>query len=259
MRLGLVTYNLARAWPVETIIAHCLETGFAGVELRTGHAHGVEVDLSAAQRHEVRRRFADSPVVLAGLGSAYEYDAVDPAELARQVRGTCDYIELARDLGVVGIKVRPNRLHEDQGIPRSRTLAQIGQALRQCARFGQDHGVEVRLEVHGHQTCEPAHIRTILDEAGHDNLKVCWNSNAQDVVDGSLASSFALLGAHISLVHINELWSDYPWRELFRRLRARGYGGFCLAEVPESQEPVRFMRYYRALFEALAAREEEAR
>jgi sugar phosphate isomerase/epimerase len=259
VKLGLVTYNLARDWPVETIIACCQETGLTGVELRTGHAHGVEIELTPAQRRQVRQRFADSPVALVGLGSAFEYDAVDPAEVARQVQGTCAYIELARDLGVAGVKVRPNRLHEDQGVPRDRTLAQIGQALRQCARFGQEHGVEVRLEVHGHQTCEPAHIGAILDEAGHDNLKICWNSNAQDVVDGSLASSFALLGARIGLVHINELWSDYPWRELFHRLRGRGYAGYCLAEVPESPDPVRFLRYYRALFEALAASEGEGR
>ena len=50
MRLGLVTYNLAKDWDVDTIIANCTETGFEGVELRTTHAHGVEVELSAAAR-----------------------------------------------------------------------------------------------------------------------------------------------------------------------------------------------------------------
>ena len=37
MQLGLVTYNLARDWSVETLIERCVETGFAGVELRTSH------------------------------------------------------------------------------------------------------------------------------------------------------------------------------------------------------------------------------
>ena len=49
-RLGLVTYQLAKDWDVEEIIANCTETGFEGVELRTTHAHGVEVELGAAQR-----------------------------------------------------------------------------------------------------------------------------------------------------------------------------------------------------------------
>ena len=50
----MVTYNLGRNWDLETLIAHCEETGFAGVELRTTHAHGVEVSLSAAERTEVK-------------------------------------------------------------------------------------------------------------------------------------------------------------------------------------------------------------
>jgi hypothetical protein len=45
----------------------------------------------------------------------------------------------------------------------------------------------------------------------------------------------------------------YPFAELFALLRAAGYNRYTLAEVPESCEPIRFMRYYRALWEQLAA------
>ena len=43
MNLGLVTYNLARDWDLPTLIRNCEETGFHAVELRTTHAHGVEL------------------------------------------------------------------------------------------------------------------------------------------------------------------------------------------------------------------------
>ena len=132
MRLGLVTYNLAKDWDLDTLIANCEQTGFAGVELRTTHAHKVESDLSPAQRAEVRQRFAGSKVELVGLGTAFEFDAVDPAELQRHIEGAKAYLQLAADLGVSGVKVRPNKFHEDKGVPREKTLAQIGQALRQC-------------------------------------------------------------------------------------------------------------------------------
>ena len=46
MKLGTVTYNLARNWDISTIIKRCSATGFKGVELRTTHAHKVEVDPS---------------------------------------------------------------------------------------------------------------------------------------------------------------------------------------------------------------------
>lgn len=251
MKLGLVTYNLAKDWDVATIIAMCEKTGFEGVELRTSHAHGVEATLSAAQRAEVRKRFADSPVALAGLGSAFEYDAVDPAIVRQNIEGTKEYVKLAADVGAPGVKVRPNRLHEKEGVAKEKTLEQIGLALRECGAFAADYGVEVRLEVHGHDTCLLPNIRAILDAAGHPNVFACWNSNPQDCDErGSIDASYALVRDRIGLVHINELAdARYPWRRLFALLGADGYEGFTLAEIGQpSPEPERFMRYYRALW-----------
>ena len=253
MRLGLVTYQLAKDWDVETIIANCEATGFEGVELRTTHAHGVEVGLSSEERANVRARFEDSGVELAGLGSAFEYDALDPEEVRRNIEGTKEYVRLAADLGVPGVKVRPNRVHDEAGVPRDQTFEQIGRALAECAGFACDAGIEIRLEVHGPVTCEPRNIRAILDYACSDNLFVCWNSNPQDVEDGSIDRNFDLLREEIRLVHITELWNGYPWRRLFELLSESGYGRFCLAEIPESPDAVRLMRYYRALWEALQA------
>jgi len=244
----MVTYNLGRDWDLETLIANCEETGFAGVELRTTHAHGVEVGLSAEERTEVKRRFADSAVELVGLGSAFEYDALDSDELRSHIEGTKEYVRLAHDLGVGGVKVRPNKVHVDVGIPIEQTLEQIGLSLRECGEYARDLGVEIRLEVHGRTTSEPANIRKIIDFADHDNVFVCWNSNMTDLVEGSIDEPFASLQDAIRLVHITELWNEYPWTRLFELLQKSGYSGFCLAEIPESAEAIRLMRYYRALW-----------
>ena len=77
MQLGLVTYMWGAEWDVPTIIKNCRATGFAGVELRSGHKHGVEPTLSKAARREVAARFEDSGVTLVGLGSACEYHSPD--------------------------------------------------------------------------------------------------------------------------------------------------------------------------------------
>jgi sugar phosphate isomerase/epimerase len=251
MKIGIVTYNLARDWDLPTIIERCERTGMQGVELRTGHAHAVEVNLSARQRQEVRKRFADSAVELAGLGSAFEYHALDPAEVRRNIEGTKEYVKLAADVGAPGVKVRPNGLHEDQGVPKQQTLAQIGAALRECGEFARDCGVEIRLEVHGRETSLVPNIRAIMDAAHHDNVFVCWNSNQSDLVGGSVRPSFDLVRGMIRLVHMRDLYlQEYPWRELLGLLRDSGYAGFCLAEIGESADPERVMRYYRALWQA---------
>jgi sugar phosphate isomerase/epimerase len=246
MRLGLVTYNLAKDWDIDTVIKNCAETGFEGVELRTTHAHGVEVSLSPVERAEVRKRFGDSPVELAGLGSAFEFHSPDPDELKRNIEGTKQYVLLARDVGVPGVKVRPNGL--PQNVPEEKTLEQIGRSLAECAEFGAGHGVEIRLEVHGPETSQVPRIRKIMDSAAHPNAAVCWNSNPQDLDPPGFEANFDSVASKISLVHMRDLYEDYPWGRLFDRLRGIDYSGYCLAEIPGSADPVRVMRYYSAMF-----------
>lgn len=250
-QLGLVTYNLARAWDVPTIIARCKATGFAAVELRTTHAHGVEPDLSPAQRREVRQRFEDSGIVLWGLGTVCEFHSPDPAAVRQNIETCKRFCELARDVGARGVKVRPNDLPE--GVPPEKTLEQIGKALIACGQAGADNGVEIWLEVHGRGTQEPPNIARIMQHCGHPSVGITWNSNATDVKDGSVRESFDLLKQYIRSCHITELTSSYPWRELFALLKSIGYDRYTLAEIPGMEttsvgDIERFMRYYRALW-----------
>src|SRR5205807_4666843 len=78
-RLGIVTYNIAAAWDVPTILKVCRAVGLSAVELRTTHKHGVEPTLTGAQRKEVRARFADAGVEIWGCGTVCEFHSPDQA------------------------------------------------------------------------------------------------------------------------------------------------------------------------------------
>lgn len=252
-RLGLVTYNLARDWDLATIIKNCEATNFEGVELRTTHAHKVEVNLTRAQRAEVRRRFQDSRVQLMGLGSAFDYHTPDAAKLRRDIEATKEYIVLAHDVGATGVKVRPNGLPRE--VPVEKTLEQIGRSLRELGAFADGYGQQIRLEVHGAGTSQLPHIRRILDVADHPNVGVCWNSNQTDLDGAGFDPNFDLVKHKIFTVHLRDLFlEEYPFRRLLERLNEIGFTGFCLAEIPESADPLRVMKYFRALFLAYQGR-----
>lgn len=247
IKIGIVTYNIAKDWTLDDIFRNLPEAGFQGVELRTTHAHGVEVALSQEQRENVRKRFADSPIELVQLGSAYEFHSPSPEELQMNIQGAREYAQLAHDVGAKGIKVRPNSL--PQGIPEEAVLEQIGHSLREVGKTAEGLGVEVRLEVHGKETCRLPRIRKIMDYADHPSVVVNWNSNKEDLMDGGFDAGFDLVKDKIRHVHITELYrKEYPWRRLFERLQEIGYQGYCCAEIPESSDPVRLLKYYRALF-----------
>lgn len=247
LRLGTVTYNLAKNWDIATIIKNCEAAKFEGVELRTTHAHGIEVTLSKDQRAEVRKRFADSSVALMGLGSAFDYHTPDAVRLRKDIEATKEYLVLAHDVGASGVKVRPNGLPKE--VPKEKTLEQIGRSLRELGEFADGHGQQIRLEVHGQGTSLLPNIKTIIDGAGHKNVGVCWNSNQTDLDGRGFDYNFDLVKDKIFTVHMRDLSLDeYPFRKLLTRLNEIGYTGFCLAEIPESNDPVRVMQYFRALF-----------
>jgi sugar phosphate isomerase/epimerase len=252
MRLGTVTYNLAKDWDIETIIKNCEAAKFEGVELRTSHAHGVEVNLTKDQREKVKKRFQNSKVQLMGLGSAFDFHTPDQAKLRKDIAATKEYIVLAHDVGATGVKVRPNGLPKE--VPAEKTLEQIGRSLRELGEFAQGHGQQIRLEVHGTATSLVPNIKKILDAAGHKNVGACWNSNQTDLEGEGFEHNFNLIKDKIFSVHMRDLYlEEYPFRKLLMGLNGMGFSGFCLAEVPESTDAVRVMRYMRALWLAYQA------
>ena len=247
MKLGIVTYNIAKDWDVPTVIKNCTEAQFQGVELRTSHAHGVEVSLNKDQRAEVKKQFKSSPVELMGLGSAFDFHTPDQKKLRADIAATKEYIVLAQDVGAPGVKVRPNGLPGE--VPKEKTLEQIGKSLRELGEFGAEHGVQIRLEVHGKDTSLVPNIKTIMDAANHKNVGACWNSNQSDLEGEGFDHNFALLKNKIFTVHMRDLYlDDYPFRKLLHGLNESGFTGYCLAEISESKDPVRVLKYFRSIW-----------
>lgn len=247
IKLGTVTYNLAKDWDIATIIKNCEATKFQGVELRTSHAHGVEVSLSADERKTVAKRFRDSKVELMGLGSAFDYHTPDQDKLKKDIAATKEYMVLAHDVGATGVKVRPNGFPKE--VSKEKTLEQIGRSLRELGEFGKDLGLQIRLEVHGGGTSLVPHIKTILDVADHPNVGACWNSNQSDLEGEGFDSNFNSIKHKIFSCHMRDLYlEEYPFRKLLTGLNSVGFKGYCLAEIPETTDPIRVMNYFRSLF-----------
>jgi len=247
MKIGMVTYQLGQDWTVETIIKNCEAAAFQGVELRTSHKHGVEVTLSTEERERIKNLFKESAVELMGLGSAFDYHTPDADKLKRDIAASKEYIKLAHDVGAPGIKVRPNGFPKE--VDKDKTLEQIGRSLRELGDFGERYGIQIRLEVHGTGTSLLPNIKRIMDVADHKMVGVCWNSNQTDLEGEGFDANFDMVKNKILTVHMRDLYlQEYPFRRLLNRLAESGFAGYCLAEIPATTDPVRVMKYFRALW-----------
>ena len=247
-QLGIVTYNIAKDWDLPTILSRLEKLGYGGVELRTGHAHKVEVNLTKAQRDEVRKRFEDSPVELAGLGSRLRIPGDRPGGRAQEHRG---------DQGVrppgprhrlsgregpaqrhpQGCRPRPDPPPDRPRPPRDRRGCR--RVRRRDSRRGprrRHAGAEALRQ--DPRVRRPSQRLRLLelepdrrDRAARSRRPSPW-SRPRSARSTSATSPTP----------------TYPWRELFALLPPSSYEGYTLAEIPESTDPERVLRYFKALW-----------
>jgi len=259
MKFGLVTYQWGKDWDLPTLIANCEKTGYHGVELRTQHAHGVETNLNALQRTEVKKRFDDSPVSCIGYGSNFEYHSPDPTKLRENIDQTKEYIKLCKDIGATGIKVKPNNL--PAGIPKEKTIARIAESLNEVGKFARDFGQIIRVEVHGNLTQELPNMRAIFEQVTEPNVKICWNSNDSDLLPPGLNGNFQMVKKWFGdTVHVRELnIGEYPYQKLFNLFAGIGYDGWILLEArTEPTDRIAAMEEQLSVFNKLIANAEKA-
>ncbi|MEN8117362.1 MAG: TIM barrel protein [Bacteroidota bacterium] len=247
LKVGLMTYTLGKDWDVDTIIKNCTETKFMHVELRTTHKHGVEVTLSKNQRAEIKKKFADSAIENISLASAFRYHYTDKKLVKENIEGTKEYLQLAADVGAIGIRVFPNAFPE--GVSHEQTMEQIGKALAEVGVVGNNLGVDPRVCVHGKGTNRVSVIKKIIDYSESPYVYVNWNCDHNDVEEGGLVKNFNLVKDRIKGVHMHDLFDEaYPYRQFFELLRKSDASIYCNAEIKKSCEPITLMKYYRALF-----------
>jgi sugar phosphate isomerase/epimerase len=255
VNFGLVTYQWGRDWDLPTLIRNCTTAKVLGVELRTTHAHGVEPSLTAPQRAEVKKRFQDSPVTLLGMGSAEGFHWPEAAKLRKAIESAKAFVVLSHDIGGSGVKVRPNDL--PKGVPPEKTIAQIGQALNEVGAYGAGYGQQIRLEIHGGCARVPV-IRQIMDIATHPNVRVCWNSNKQDLEAPGLEYNFNLVKARLGFTtHVRQMDTpDYPFQELLRLFVKARYRGWWLLEAGKDPagDRVQALAEQKAMFDRMLVR-----
>jgi len=255
MQLGLVTYLWGKDWDLPTLIRNCQKTGVLGVELRTQHAHGVEDYLSERQRYEVKLRFENSPAVLVGLGTNFDFHHTDQEKLQQSIAGAKRYLQLSHDVGGSGVKVKPNTLPDD--VPVEKTVEQIGNSLNEIGKFAADLGQEVRVEVHGSKTQQLPVMKQIFDVVDQPNVGVCWNCNAQDLDGEGLVHNFNLVKDRFgATVHVRELDSkDYPYQDLLKLFVKMDYQGWILLEARQYKpDRVQALAEQKAVFERMVAK-----
>jgi sugar phosphate isomerase/epimerase len=176
--------------------------GYDGIEPRIGsnHAHGIELDTSAAQRRAIREQAAASGIALCCVATGCRY--ADPATAADMVEDTRRAIELAADLGVSRLRVFGGALGQD--LARAQAIELVADSLAKVAGDATAAGVTICLETHDDWTA-PEHVAEVMRRVDSPAVAVNWDYQHTTRIAGtSVDQAFATLQTWIKHVHFHD-------------------------------------------------------
>lgn len=236
IRLGLATYQWGMNWDIPTMLAKLQQAEVLGVELRTQsrYKHGVELDLTPAQRAEVKKQFADSPVTVVAIACSERMDWPDPAKLQTAIADAKRYLLLCHDIGAASLRVFPNQFHD--GVPREQTIEQIAKAVNELGAFAADLGRRADLEAHG-PAGELSTMKAVMERVTAKAVGVRLNCDKRDTSPPGFESNFNLVKDRLArTVHLHNLkGTGFPYQDLFRLLVKAGWEGWTLLENTEKE------------------------
>ncbi len=251
MKLSLLTYQLGQDFTLDELLALCTKYGYRGLECRAQleHKHGVELTASPAERAEIRRRFANSPVELVGISTSCRFEFPEAEKRREQVDLAKRFIDLAADVGAPQIRVFGNAF--PPGSDKQEVVRNVGECLRRIAEHAEGSGVDCNLEMHGDFYYWEHTVRAV-QLADHPRVGIVYNCDPRETKWGAIATFIHPAASHLRHVHLHNLEdTPYPYPEMFRVLKNLGYGRFLSLESSASSDPERVIAIYARLFESM--------
>jgi sugar phosphate isomerase/epimerase len=184
------------------VLALARRLGYDGIEprLASRHKHGIELDTTAAARHDIRQQVAKSGVKLACLATSCRY--ADPATAKQNIEDTRKAVDLAADVGATRLRVFGGPIPKT--LTREKAIEQVADSLLAAADHAHRRGVTLCVETHD-DWCNPEHMLAVMMRASHPAVAVNWDIMHPITRGGAtMDSAFQTLKAWVRHVHFHD-------------------------------------------------------
>ncbi|HEO69920.1 MAG TPA: sugar phosphate isomerase/epimerase, partial [Candidatus Hydrogenedentes bacterium] len=201
MKYSFMTFSTPEL-NIEENLALAKRLGYDGIEPRvvSNHKHGIELDLSSADRAAVRAKVEQSGVALSCIATSCKYATPETSrDMAAETR---QYIDLAADVGCPCIRVFGGAIPAN--VTREQAVELLVKALGSVADHAAERGVTVCLETHD-DWCDPRHVAEVMQRIDHPAIAVNWDLMHPVNRGGvSMDKAFEVLRPWIRHVHAHD-------------------------------------------------------
>ncbi|HEY3319426.1 MAG TPA: sugar phosphate isomerase/epimerase family protein [Planctomycetota bacterium] len=254
MHLGLMAYQLAKDWDLETTAKMCREGKMESFEFfaEPSYKQKISLEMQPAEAKKCRKVFADNGVHIAGLAITERYDGPSVAAVKEAVARTKQYVLLAVDMGAPRLRCLGDRFHD--GEPKAWTIARVSNALSEIVQYSAGLGVDIGFEMHGSFSAWEDALE-VVKRVNHPRCYLVHNSQPANTPVDDFDRVFEIIRPHLGHVHFHDLLdTKFPYKKFIRKLRDSNYEGYCSLELEPSQDPLRVMHLTRAVFEEFVAK-----
>ena len=187
---------------LDAMLALAKEYGYDGIEPRieANHSHGIELDIDADRRKEIKQKVANSGIALCCVATSRRY--ADPETAKQQVEDSLRCIDLAADVGSPRLRVFGGAVPE--GVSREEAIDLVADSLRSVADHAQQRGVTVCMETHD-DWCNPAHVAEVMRRVDHPAIAVNWDvMHPVRVARWTVDRAFEALKPWIRHLHVHD-------------------------------------------------------
>lgn len=240
MRFSFMSFSTPDLDFAQTLAA-AKRFGYDGFEprLESGHAHGIETGISAAQTAEIKRMAEDSGVAVCCLATGCKF--ADPAVSADMREKAMRTVELASALGAPAIRVFGGGIPD--GFTRERSFELIVESLLTLADPAKAAGVTVCMETHD-AWCDPFAVADIMNAVNKTSVAVNWDIMHPVLRAGyTVTAAFDILRPWVRHAHVHDGRmnagkltllpvgeGDIDHAAALRLLKGDGYDGFVSGE-----------------------------
>jgi len=190
-------------WNLEETIAGMKRHGYQGLEPRVewSHASGIEAELSAEGRAEVRKQMEGEGLEICCIATSVRMAAPEPENQAKHVEDLKKYIELAADLGCPQIRTFGGQRGRDREL--AAIVDYVVEGYMKALPMAADAGVTVLMETHDDWSCS-APVRAVVEQAGHPNLKILWDIMHPQRMLEKPEETFQVVGEYTRHLHAHD-------------------------------------------------------
>lgn len=188
MKLGLLTYDIAKEFDLDKLIEISRKLGFTGLEFRVeqNHKHGVELQTDKKTRKEIKEKIQDAYLEAIGICTSSRFEYCDKNRRRENIETAKKYVELASDIGAANVRVFGNQF--EPGADKEETVHWVGEALAELYEFSKPYHVHVLLEMHGDFNNWNYALKAV-DYSKSQEAGLIYNCDTKDILGNSIKNN----------------------------------------------------------------------